>query len=76
MYFATLWSACAQRRRAVLESTGLTIDAMRYFIPHQANQRITDRVAERLGCSPGRVVSNISGYGNTGSAGAVILRAE
>ena len=62
--------------RAVLESTGLTIDAMRYFIPHQANQRITDRVAERLGCRPGRVVSNISGYGNTGSAGAVLALAS
>jgi len=62
--------------RAVLESTGLTIDAMRYFVPHQANQRITDRVAERLGCSPSRVVSNISCYGNTGSAGAVLALAS
>jgi 3-oxoacyl-[acyl-carrier-protein] synthase-3 len=60
----------------VLEFTGLTIDAMRYFIPHQANQRITNRVAARLGCSPARVVSNIHSHGNTGSAGAVLALAS
>lgn len=35
---------------------------------HQANQRIIDAAAQRLGLSPERVVSNLAEYGNTSAA--------
>lgn len=62
--------------REMLDLANLPITAIRYFVPHQANQRITDAVAERLSCQPCRVVSNIARYGNTGSAGFVIALAS
>jgi 3-oxoacyl-[acyl-carrier-protein] synthase-3 len=46
------------------------------FIPHQANQRITDAVRERLGVSPEKVYSNISRVGNTSSASIPICLDE
>jgi 3-oxoacyl-[acyl-carrier-protein] synthase-3 len=38
------------------------------FIPHQANQRITDGVAKKLNVEEARVYSNIAMHGNTSSA--------
>jgi 3-oxoacyl-[acyl-carrier-protein] synthase-3 len=46
------------------------------FIPHQANQRITDAVTARLGVAPERVYSNIARYGNTTAASIPIALAE
>lgn len=54
--------------RHVLEQAGLTADQLDLFIPHQANQRITDAVRDRLGVPPEKVFSNISRIGNTSSA--------
>lgn len=54
--------------RHVLEQAGLAPGQLDLFIPHQANQRITDAVRDRLGVSPEKVFSNISRIGNTSSA--------
>jgi 3-oxoacyl-[acyl-carrier-protein] synthase III len=54
--------------RQVLEQAGVCANQLDLFIPHQANQRITDAVRERLGVCPERVFSNISRIGNTSSA--------
>jgi 3-oxoacyl-[acyl-carrier-protein] synthase-3 len=54
--------------RQVLKKAGLTTDDIDLFIPHQANQRITEAVRERLGLSSEKVYSNISRIGNTSSA--------
>jgi len=54
--------------RDVLEQSGLTTDDVKLFIPHQANQRITDAVASKLEVDSGRVYSNIAMHGNTSSA--------
>jgi 3-oxoacyl-[acyl-carrier-protein] synthase-3 len=54
--------------RHVLEKAGARADQIDLFIPHQANQRITEAVRERLGLSPDKVYSNISRVGNTSSA--------
>ena len=37
-------------------------------MPEQANQRILDNAAVRLGVPPGRVISNLAEYGNTSAA--------
>jgi len=52
----------------VLEEAGLTANDIDLFIPHQANQRITDAVASKLNVDSGRVYSNIAMHGNTSSA--------
>jgi len=58
----------AEVSRRVLEKAQLSANQIDLFIPHQANQRITEAVRERLGVPTGRVYSNISRIGNTSSA--------
>ena len=60
----------------VLKEAGVTPADIDLFIPHQANQRITDAVMGRLGISPDRVYSNISRIGNTSSASIPICLDE
>lgn len=62
--------------RRVLEKAGVSVEELDLFIPHQANQRITDAVQERLGVSPDKVYSNISRVGNTSSASIPICLDE
>lgn len=52
----------------MLEKAGYTVDDVDVVIPHQANQRITDAVASRLGVPEEKVYSNIAFHGNTSSA--------
>ncbi len=44
------------------------IDAVDWFVPHQANQRILDGVARKLGIAPEKVVSTVARHGNTSAA--------
>jgi len=60
----------------VLEKAHIRPGQIDLFIPHQANQRITDAVRERLGVSPEKVYSNISHVGNTSSASIPICLDE
>jgi 3-oxoacyl-[acyl-carrier-protein] synthase-3 len=60
----------------VLKKAGLTTEDVDLFIPHQANQRITDAVRERLGLCSEKVYSNISRIGNTSSASIPICLDE
>jgi 3-oxoacyl-[acyl-carrier-protein] synthase-3 len=56
---------------AIEESTraaGLTPADIDWFVPHQANQRILDGTARKLGIAPERVVSTIADHGNTSAA--------
>lgn len=62
--------------RRVLKEAGVKAQDINLFIPHQANQRITDAVMTRLGVSPDRVYSNISRIGNTSSASIPICLDE
>jgi len=59
-----------------IAAAGLSAADIRYLVPHQANQRITDAVADDLGFPAERVASTISKYGNTGSASVVLGLAE
>lgn len=52
----------------MLAQAGCTVDDVDLVIPHQANQRITDAVASRLGVAEEKVYSNIAYHGNTSSA--------
>jgi 3-oxoacyl-[acyl-carrier-protein] synthase III len=52
----------------VLSSAELTIDDIDLFVPHQANMRINQFVAGKLGLPESKVVHNIQRYGNTTAA--------
>jgi 3-oxoacyl-[acyl-carrier-protein] synthase-3 len=52
----------------MLEKAGYRPEDLDLVIPHQANQRITDAVASRLGVPEEKVYSNIAEHGNTSSA--------
>lgn len=60
----------------VLEKGGFKIEDVDLLVPHQANQRITDAVGQRMGLSKDRVFSNIAKYGNTTAATIPIALAE
>jgi 3-oxoacyl-[acyl-carrier-protein] synthase-3 len=62
--------------REVLEEAGVTAEDVTLFIPHQANQRITDAVANKLSVDDSRVYSNIAMHGNTSSASIPIALDE
>jgi 3-oxoacyl-[acyl-carrier-protein] synthase-3 len=52
----------------IMERNGLSGDDVRYLVPHQANQRIIDATARRMGISRDKVMLNIDRYGNTTAA--------
>ncbi len=62
--------------KEALDKNNLTIDDIKMFIPHQANLRITQSVAKRLGVGMDRIYSNIEKYGNTTGASIPIALAE
>jgi 3-oxoacyl-[acyl-carrier-protein] synthase-3 len=66
----------AEVSREVLEEAGEKAEDVKLFIPHQANQRITDAVASKLDVDSERVYSNISMHGNTSSASIPIALDE
>ncbi|HKR58985.1 MAG TPA: beta-ketoacyl-ACP synthase III [Pyrinomonadaceae bacterium] len=66
----------AEVSREVLEEAGLKAEDVKLFIPHQANQRITDAVASKLNVDDSLVYSNISMHGNTSSASIPIALDE
>ncbi|MEW5316036.1 MAG: hypothetical protein WDW38_007428 [Sanguina aurantia] len=53
---------------AALAKAGLTTADVDWLVMHQANQRILDAAAARLGLPPHKVVSNLASYGNTSAA--------
>lgn len=56
----------------VMERNHLTGDDVRFLVPHQANKRIIDATAKRMGISDEKVMLNIERYGNT-TAGTLPL---
>ncbi|MFT3996302.1 MAG: beta-ketoacyl-ACP synthase III [Asticcacaulis sp.] len=53
---------------AAMHKAGLEHEAVDWFIPHQANQRILDGVADRLGLDRAKVISTVAEHANTSAA--------
>jgi 3-oxoacyl-[acyl-carrier-protein] synthase-3 len=49
----------------IMERNQLTADDVSWLVPHQANKRIIDATADRMGLSADKVMVNIERYGNT-----------
>jgi len=53
---------------ASTQAAGIAISDVDWFVPHQANQRILDGTARKLGIDPKKVVSTVAFHGNTSAA--------
>ncbi len=60
----------------LLDSQGLTGDEVDYFLLHQANSRILDKMARKLGVASEKFPANMDKYGNTSAASIPILLSE
>lgn len=58
----------AQVLREVMEDAGLTVDDIDWVVPHQANRRILDATARKLGLAAERVVITVDQHANTSAA--------
>jgi 3-oxoacyl-[acyl-carrier-protein] synthase III len=72
--FATTVSVESAAR--VLDAIGMTVADVDVFVPHQANLRIIEHAARRLGIPLEKVVSNVDRYGNTSAASIPICLDE
>jgi 3-oxoacyl-[acyl-carrier-protein] synthase-3 len=61
---------------AVLEECGKTVDDVDVYVPHQANVRIIDHAARKLGFPEEKVVVNVDRYGNTSSGSIPLALAD
>jgi 3-oxoacyl-[acyl-carrier-protein] synthase III len=60
----------------VLAQIGLTVDDIDVYVPHQANIRIIDHAARKLGFPREKVVVNVDRYGNTSSGSIPLALAD
>jgi 3-oxoacyl-[acyl-carrier-protein] synthase-3 len=72
------WATQMMSRAAedVIHTSGLKTDQIDLFIPHQANLRIIEATAKRLGLPPDKVFANVGRYGNTSAASIPIALCE
>ena len=60
----------------ILKRNGIALNELSWFIPHQANARITQNIGKRMNLDPSRILANIELYGNTGSASTPIVLSQ
>lgn len=60
----------------IMKRNHLSFNDIDWFVPHQANMRIIDAAAERMGIDKSKVMVNIHRYGNTSSASIPLALAE
>ena len=58
------------------KATGYTADDIDWFIPHQANKRIIDGSAHKLGIAPAKIVTTVDRHGNTSAASIPLALAD
>lgn len=61
---------------SVLEKSNLTLDDIKYIVPHQANLRIVEVIAKKLKISLDKFYLNLQDYGNTSAASIPIALSE
>lgn len=66
-------SNMADVSEGILERNNLTKDTVNWLVPHQANKRIIEATANRIGLDSDKVMMNIHKYGNTTSATLPLL---
>jgi 3-oxoacyl-[acyl-carrier-protein] synthase III len=61
---------------AVFRDTGYNANDIDWFVPHQANKRIIDGAAHKLGIAPEKVVMTLDRHGNTSAASIPLALAD
>ena len=61
---------------AVFADAGITAADLDWFVPHQANKRIIDGAANKLGIAPEKVVMTLDRHGNTSAASIPLALAD
>jgi 3-oxoacyl-[acyl-carrier-protein] synthase III len=61
---------------AILDACGKTVDDVDVYVPHQANIRIIDHAARKLGFAEEKIVVNVQRYGNTSSGSIPLALAD
>ena len=74
--FKNAVNAMCTAAREALARCELTVSQIKCVIPHQANQRIIDAVAERLEAKPEQMFVNLDKFGNTSAASVAIALDE
>jgi len=74
--FKNAVTAMGLAAQEALSRCELTVDQIKCIIPHQANRRIIDAVADRLGAPVDRVYMNVDRFGNTSAASVGIALDE
>jgi 3-oxoacyl-[acyl-carrier-protein] synthase-3 len=74
--FKSAVQAMQTAAQEALRRCHIDISRIKCIIPHQANRRIIDAVAERLGAKPEQVFINLHKYGNTSAASVAIALDE
>ena len=69
-------SSMLEVSQSMLDRNSLTTDTIDWFIPHQANLRIIEAIAERMNIDHDKVVVNIEKYGNTSAASIPLCLAD
>ena len=69
-------SNMADASEKMLTRNKLTEEDIQWLVPHQANKRIIEATARRVGVAPEKVMMNIQRYGNTTSATLPLLLAD
>src|SRR5690606_6212983 len=59
--------------KEIMEKNKLTSDDIAFLVSHQANKRIIDATAERMGIAPDKILVNILRYGNTTNSSIPLL---
>jgi 3-oxoacyl-[acyl-carrier-protein] synthase-3 len=62
--------------QAILAECGKTVDEIDVYVPHQANIRIINHAAEKLGIPEEKIVVNVDRYGNTSSGSIPLALAD
>jgi 3-oxoacyl-[acyl-carrier-protein] synthase III len=62
--------------QAVLDTCGVSVNDVDVYVPHQANVRIMDHAAQKLGIPRERMVVNVDRYGNTSSGSIPLALAD
>src|SRR3989440_7951298 len=68
--------AMLKAAKKALQQAGLSIEDIACVIPHQANLRIMEAIADRLGISRDKMFVNLDRYGNTSAAAVAIALDE
>lgn len=69
-------SSMFQVSEEILQRNNLSVDTIDWFIPHQANLRIIEAIAERMNIDPKKVIVTIEKYGNTSAASIPLCLAD